>query len=614
MNLTERITAAQAFSLRALKQNQQEDGSFVFCFESGPMTDAYMLLLLSSFHDNKTMIRALQKRLITSQSIDGYWKQFPDDKGHLSSTIEAYVALLLSGGLDKEAPAMKAAASYILQNGGVENAHISTKFMLALHKLYPWPARFPIPLFVIGLPRWLPLSFHQLSSYVRTHFAPMLILGHSRFSLDRPNGATIDHLYVSQKCKKLTRQKAKKTSGFKRHAYKKAEQYMLSHIEEDGTLHSYASATLFMVYAMLALGYKADSPLIKQAIKGLIGHIDQVGTTIHLQNSPSLIWDTALAASAMQAAGSHSDDPSFQKATDFLLEQRHAKNGGWGFSKSNSIHPDVDDTQAALRALTPFAHKPHYQTAWRTGIRWLLERQNQDGGWAAFEKNSRSSLVRLLKLQNLADTALDPSAADLTGRTIEFLSRNVRMNHTHPTISKGINWLVRHQQANGSWKGRWGISYIYGTWASVTGMRAAELPSSHPSIVKAISWLESVRLPDLGWGESCSSDTEDHFVPLTYSTVVHTAWALDTLVAVHERPTLAMQQTLSQLLKWMQEESKRTIYPTGAGLPGQFYIHYHSYRYIWPLVAISHYAQKYEHTQIQDEHEISPVHTLDFHI
>ncbi|WP_353625649.1 prenyltransferase/squalene oxidase repeat-containing protein [Bacillus sp. JCM 19041] len=310
--------------------------------------------------------------------------------------------------------------------------------------------------------------------------------------------------------------------------------------------------------------------------------------------------DTALAASAMQAAGIHSDDPSFQRATGFLIEQRHTQNGGWGFSKSNSIHPDVDDTQAALRALTPFAQEPHYRTAWRAGVSWLLERQNKDGGWAAFEKNSRSSLVRLLNLQNLADTALDPSAADLTGRTIEFLSRNVGMDYSHPTISMGVDWLVKHQQEDGSWKGRWGISYIYGTWASVTGMRAAGLPSSHPSIIRAMKWLESARLSDLGWGESCMSDIEDHFVPLTYSTVVHTAWALDTLVAVHEQPTSAMQQTLSCLLEWMQEESKRTNYPTGAGLPGQFYIHYHSYRYIWPLVAISHYAQKYEHTQMRN--------------
>ncbi len=185
---------------------------------------------------------------------------------------------------------MKAAAAYILQNGGVENAHISTKFMLALHKLYPWPARFPIPLFVLGFPRWLPLSFHRLSSYVRTHFAPLLILGHSRFSIEVPNKETIHQLYVSRKYKKLSKQEAKKTNGFKRRSYQKAEKYMLSHIEDDGTLHSYASATLFMVYAMLALGYKTDSPLIEQALHGLIGHMDEVGTTLHLQNSPSAIW------------------------------------------------------------------------------------------------------------------------------------------------------------------------------------------------------------------------------------------------------------------------------------------------------------------------------------
>jgi sporulenol synthase len=224
----------------------------------------------------------------------------------------------------------------------------------------------------------------------------------------------------------------------------------------------------------------------------------------------------------------------------------------------------------------------------------LLGMQNDDGGWAAFEKNSIPSMTRQFRIQNFADTAVDPSAADVTGRTLEFMGSHLKLTTTHLRVQDSVHWLIKNQKKDGSWYGRWGISFIYGTWAAVTGMRAVGMSADHPIIRQAINWLLKIRQLDGGWGESCKSDIHKRYVPAPYSTVVHTAWALDTLIAVHDQPTDEINKGLVNLMEWNRQKSERSSYPTGAGLPGHFYIHYHSYPHIWPLLTLSHYMKKYK--------------------
>lgn len=607
-----------------IKSEQQNDGSWRYDFETGPMTDASMMILLSSLYQGNTeLLLQLSRRLERKQAAGGEWKQYDDDDGHLSSTIEAYTALLLTGYLDRDAPTMKRAEDYILRNGGVEQAHISTKCMLALNGLYPWPVFCPVPLFLIHLPKWNPLSFYRWSSYVRSHFAPILILGHLKFTLPHPSAIDINHLYTTPKYHKLDQQirwrrrfAKKRNHDFSRltgkrsnQAIQKAERFILEHIEGDGTLYSYASTTFFMIYALLAIGYKPDSPVIAHAIKGLISFGTQTddGET-HIQNSPSTVWDTALTCYTLQEAGLSAEDSAVQRATEYLLSLQHKDKkepavgslanmtGGWGFSESNTANPDVDDTQAVLRALTRCTHHHSgYHEGWRKGVRYVFNMQNEDGGWAAFERNSTSIMTRLFVIENFEDTAFDPSAADVTGRTLELFGNHVKLTMQHPRVQAGVHWLLKRQQKDGSWFGRWGVSYLYGTWAAVTGLRAVGLSAQHPAIQKAAEWLLRVRQPDGGWGESCKSDVAKTYIAAPYSTVVHTAWALDMLIAIHEMPVKEINEPISLLIDWNREDkSKRVTYPTGAGLPGHFYIQYHSYPRIWPLLTLSHYAQKYK--------------------
>ncbi|AIC96465.1 prenyltransferase/squalene oxidase repeat-containing protein [Shouchella lehensis] len=594
MNLISRLTQTQLALTEQLITYQQEDGSFKLCFESGTMTDAYMLLLLSHVNQEYDLQKKLAYRLLRTQSEHGYWKLYEDDLGHLSSTIEAYTALYISGFAKKSDPSMKAAESFIVKKGGVEQAHISTKTLLALHHLYPWPTLFPLPLFLIQLPKWMPFSFYRYSAYVKTHFAALLILGHTRFHVKRKHNRHIQHLYISSKHLQLRKRKRTKLSSYTKAAFQKAETYLLHHIEQDGTLHSYSSGTLLMFYALLALGYKKQAPIMEQALEGLKTHLYTEGKEGHIQNSPSTIWDTALIATAIQQTNTVEKQTTIAASVHYILANQQ-KNGGWGFSTSNSINPDVDDTHACLRLLSSHLHLPETKRAWRAGFSWLLSRQNRDGGWAAFEKDSRAALF--IPLENGTDTIMDPSSPDLTGRTLECLGNYGHLSAKHPAVEKAIKWLEKHQQKDGNWQGRWGVSYIYGTWAAVTGMRAVGVPIENESLQHARRWLESIQLLDGGWGESCKSDVEQRFIPLQFSTVVHTAWALDALISLYDRPTKQMEDALTLLMDWVRTSSIRSTYPTGGGLPGQFYIHYHSYPLLWPLVTFTNYKHKYVKTK-----------------
>jgi sporulenol synthase len=219
--------------------------------------------------------------------------------------------------------------------------------------------------------------------------------------------------------------------------------------------------------------------------------------------------------------------------------------------------------------------------------------QNDDGGWPAFEKNTDQELLTLLPLQEAKSAAIDPSTADLTGRTLEFLGNSAGLGIRHTFIRKGTDWLIDRQQSDGSWYGRWGICYIYGTWAALTGLTSVGVQPGNSAVHNGTRWLLSIQNADGGWGESCKSDRIMHYTPLGASTPSQTAWALDALIAVHASPIPEMNKGVQRLTSLLHEQNWCTEYPTGAGLPGMFYSHYHSYRYIWPLLALSHFRNKY---------------------
>ncbi|GAA0358481.1 squalene--hopene cyclase [Bacillus horti] len=609
-----------------LIQQQKDDGSWHFCFENGMSIDAFVIILLRSLNvSNEELIHELHDRILIEQQPEGHWKLFHDDhEGNLSASIDAYYALLYSGYSHKADEHMIRAKNYIQSRGGLAKAtSILTKAILAATGQAKWPASISsIPLEGLLLPTLFPINLFDFSGYSRVHFVPMLIMANRKFSIQNEHTPLLTDLQLGRlDTEPLSRefqnilnylQKGLEqligTPHFLHNAaITKAEQFMLERIEPDGTLYSYASSTILMIFSLLALGYDRQDPLITHAVQGIIEMQWRTNQITTIQNSPSTVWDTALIAYAMQESELDENNKSIQSAATYLYTRQHYKlgdwsihnpnisPGGWGFSESNTINPDVDDTTAALRAIESFsASSDSYLDSWNRGLFWVISMQNDDGGWPAFEKNTNKEILTWIAIDGARSAAIDPSEADLTGRTLEYLGNFAGLDTGHDFIQRGTKWLMNHQEQDGSWYGRWGICYIYGTWAALTGLTAVGVSPQHATIQKGVQWLLSIQNTDGGWGESCRSDKLRRYIPLGASTPSQTAWALDALIAVHPQPTDEIDKGIRKLITLLHEDNWMTSYPTGAGLPGMFYIHYHSYRHIWPLVALSHYRKKYE--------------------
>ncbi|WP_281975016.1 squalene--hopene cyclase [Halobacillus litoralis] len=613
-----------------LKKDQSPDGSWDYSFETGVSTDAYMIILLRSLeiHEEK-LVQALVERIISKQEKNGAWKVFYDeDQGNLSATIEAYYGLLYSGFVHSDAPNMLKAKQFILKQGGLNKAGMFTKIMLALTGQEAWPNFFPIPLEAILLPVYSPLNIYDISVFGRANIVPIMLLAHKKYRLTTSQTPDLSHLYAQRDLSghdlyweqmrtiewrnylsSLTNSLQSKfhtLSHLEEIAAEQAKQYMLKRIEPDGTLLNYFSATFLMIYALLSLGFSKKDKRITNAVNGLKSMATFIDGKIHMQYTTAAVWNTSLISYALQEAGITENAEVIQKANRYLFSRQQYKYGdwvvhntctrpgGWGFSNLNTIHPDVDDTTASLRAVRRnIASQPDLHQVWERGTQWGIAMQNNDGGWPSFERNVDKKILNLLPVQGAKFLLLDPSTADLTGRTLEFLGNFTNLNQSHSVIKRGVDWLRKDQKQNGSWYGRWGICYIYGTWAAVTGLMACGSNRETPMVRKAVQWLKEIQNEDGGWGESCKSDTKKSYVPLNSSTLTHTAWAVDALIAASPTTTTAIENGIQFLIEEGNNRDWTSDYPKGQGMGGAFYIHYHSYRYIWPLLTLSHYKQKF---------------------
>ncbi|WP_077617997.1 squalene--hopene cyclase [Bacillus sinesaloumensis] len=609
-----------------VRKGQSSNGSWQYPFETGISTDCYMIILLRTLEINdEKLIRQLSDRILSKQEENGAWKLYYDEgEGNVTATLEAYYALLYSGYMKETDYKMKRARTFVVNNGGIKKAHMFTKFMLALTGQQKWPTFFPLPLELILLPTSFPIHFYSFSEFGRANLVPIMILADKKFSLKPKNRPNLSNLNIkraedlfdfrnSNEWRSFyseIKQSVNNLIGLPTYlhqlATEQAKQYMLRRIEPDGTFLGYFSSTFLMIFALLSLGYSKRDPFIINAINGLRAMKTEIDGQPHMQYTTAAIWNTSLLSYALQEAGVSTTDSMIKKANHYLLRRQHIKYGdwavqnptglpgGWGFADVNTIHPDVDDTTASLRAIARMVkQQPIYRQAWDRGLHWLLTMQNDDGGWPAFEKNTDSKLLSYLPIEKADFILTDPSSADVTGRTLEYLGHYTKLPNKHDSVKAAIKWLIKNQKDDGSWYGRWGICYIYGTWGAVTGLKAVGVLSTHSSIKNAVNWLESIQNPDGGWGESNKSDSEDQYVPLKTSTITHTAWALDALIAASEIPTNAIEHGIRFLVSNIDRDDWTTDYPKGQGMAGDFYIHYHSYRYIFPLVALAHYKRKF---------------------
>lgn len=604
---------------------QADDGSWNFCFESGPMTDAYALLLLKVLGlENDRWPAGLIERMLAKQTDEGTWKCYPDEKeGNLSATLDASIALLYWGVKEPNDPMMKRARQFLLEHGGVRQAGSLTQVMLSLLGHRRWSRRMRIPPEFFLLPPWSPVQFFDFVSYTRVHVAPIMIAANRQYSVNLPGKEQIDQWLPAEP--QLRFDQDWPTDGWSLAAewsdihlqqvhrrqwqekgLKWGRDFMLSRLEADGTLYSYTSSTVLMIFALLALGFPKHHPLLRRAVQGIASFICPVAEGMHIQEATSTIWDSALVMQSLGMAGLSPADAVWRRGASFLLAKQQDRfgdwarelpgicPGGWGFSRSNTIHPDVDDTIACLSALAPLQREESGERAWRRGLTWLLSMQNRDGGWSAFEKNKQKRWLSLIPFREGKQVWGDPSSADMTGRVLRFLGEHLGWTIDRPEVRRAWSWLYHHQRIDGSWMGRWGIAYLYGTWAALTGLAAVGVPRQLPMVEKALKWFLAKQNRDGGWGESCASDVKQRYIALGRSTVVQTAWALDALIAYHDRPNPAIERGIDCLLSLLQQpDSWQWRYPVGAGLAGQFYAYYHSYPVVWPLQTLIRYREKW---------------------
>ncbi len=647
----ERIRDGIDYLVNEVQKYQSQDGAWRLIADNGPMTDAYFIILyralgLSSHED---LIARLAERLLRIQNEDGTWSVYPDEPTiNISATIEAYYALICSGYIPQNDMRLVRTQSALETIKAMDNKTILSKLTKSTRAFFagigqlPWP-KYNLPAGIVLAPRWSPVHFYRFVGYARAHIAPVLMASmlDANIALNPlPELSSLVPIFGTQSVPE-TKHKMLNHIIPRAKILDRLEQYLLSQIEKNGTLCGYASATFFMIMALIARGYSPDDPIILNAINGIASFAHNEDEFSHIQNADAAVWNTGLMSYVLQAALTHqtsnlssnkqNENDAIRRSLDYLLSQQQIETrylpnfmtkerypysytrdvpkslpsmapGGWGFSHVNTLVPDVDDTCAALRALHRAARANWHgkeAKAFTKGTKWLWSMQNSDGGFPAFERNVDNKFFTKLRVDGAEGVLTDPSSADLTGRTLEFLGNYCYLTAEHPKIKRAVKWLLSHQESNGSWKGRWGICYIYGTWAAITGLCAVGVPKSHPQLQKARSWLLAIQKPDGGFGESCQSDALRRYIPLQHSTISQTAWALDALIAVSDTPDLPINRAADSILKQMsdircgKEKASHSRYPTGGGLPGSFYIQYHSYNFIWPLLSLSHYKNKY---------------------
>jgi squalene-hopene/tetraprenyl-beta-curcumene cyclase len=587
-------------------------------------------LLLREFLGIRTpeITEATARWLRYQQGSDGAWVHSPGGPGNLSTTIEAYLALRIAGDEPNE-PHMVRAAEYCRRSGGIRSSRTGTRFWLALFGQWPWsevPVMLPEQLFV---PARSPFSIYAFAGWSRIALVPLAIVCAHRpvcplsFKVDELLGGSAD-IASSRRApgaaafalvdKWLHRYERHPLRRLRGRALRASEQWLLKHQEADGTWLGVHPVSLFGVLALHAAGFAADDPVMKAALAGLDGFAVEASTPAgparRIAACPGPVWDTALAVLALTDGGLPGDHEALQRAAGWLLEKevrvpgdwairRPALTAGaWSFAPELNNYPDCDDSAAVILALQRVKFAPgssaraQVEEASQRGVAWLLGMQSRAGGWATYDPGDVSRVTRAIANQPFNDygPVIDPAwGGDLTGHVVETLGRQGL--GADPRVIRGVRWLLDIQEKDGSWYGRWGTNYVYGTGAVVPALVAAGVVADSPAVVRAIQWLTEHQDPDGGWGEDCRSYDDSKWRGRGESTPSQTAWAL---LAFHAAGVAADDPRVRRGLDWLAEHQaadggwEETVF-TGVGHPGELFFGYPMYAEVFPLMAIGRY-------------------------
>jgi squalene-hopene/tetraprenyl-beta-curcumene cyclase len=547
----------------------------------------------------------------SQQRDDGTWATFHGGPADLSTTVEAYTALRLAGD-PADAAHLEKARAFILEHGGIERTRIFTRLWLALFGVWPWAALPALPPEVILLPRRFPLNIYDFACWARQTIVPLTVV--SALRPVRPLPFDLDELFAGSAPRRrsslrtwggrfealdrlLHRYERRPSARLRRRALAEAEQWIVDRQEADG---SWGGIQPPWVYSMIALslrGYALDHPVMRAGFDGLDAFTVYEDGTRRLEACQSPVWDTAWAVLALSDAGVAADDEQLVRAAGWLLDEEIRVTGdwsvrrpalppgGWAFEFANDNYPDVDDTSEVVLALRRVIHSGAADAIDR-GVAWTLGMQCRDGGWAAFDVDNTRDLCRRLPFCDFGEV-IDPPSADVTAHMVEMLAV---LGRRGAPLDRGVDWLWAAQEDDGSWFGRWGANHVYGTGAAVPALVAAGVPADDLRLRRAISWLTGHQNAAGGWGEDLRSYDDVSWRGRGRSTPSQTAWALLALLAVGDRGDATRRGV--DYLAGAQRADGTWDEPefTGTGFPGDFYINYHLYRQVFPVMALGRYV------------------------
>jgi len=574
--------------------------------------------------------RKAVNHIFSMQLPDGGWNIYYGGPSEVNATIKAYLALKLAG-VPVTDPRMLRAREVALNFGGVPRMNTFSKLYLALLGLLPWEYVPTIPCEVLLIGKWFHVNFWDMSNWSRAMLVPLAIINHYKPTRTPKNPVTLDELYphgfherdlalppdpdkVSWRNFFLWLDRLHKFAEwfaehgihpFRKQALRKAEQWMLERFEGSDGLAAIFPAMLNALIALKALGYADEHPEVLRAERELKKLEHETEDSVRIEPCFSPVWDTAIVAICLRESGIPAEDPRMKKCATWLMDKEIRMRGdwyhknpvdvepsGWVFEYNNQWNPDVDDTAMVLLALRliPTDDTKRRDECFKRGMNWMMAFQCKDGGWAAFDKDCTKNILEKVPFAD-HNAMLDPECADITARILELLGYE-KWSTDHPQIADALQYIRKQQEPDGSWYGRWGVNYIYGTWQVLRGLRALGTDMNQSWLLKARDWLESVQHADGGWGERCNTYDDPVFKGQGPSTASQTAWAVMGLCAFDDPDRPSLKRGIEYLIQTQNADGSWTeLETTGTGFPKVFYLKYDMYRNAWPLLAFATYKK-----------------------
>jgi squalene-hopene/tetraprenyl-beta-curcumene cyclase len=604
----------------ALLKLQSAQGYWLFELEADCTIPAEYILMMHFLAEIDAPLEAkIATHLRARQAEHGGWPLYHNGEFDLSCSVKAYFALKLAGD-SPQAPHMVRARAAILERGGAARANVFTRITLALFGQLPWRGVPYIPVEIMLLPRWFPFHLDRVSYWSRAVMVPLLILCTRKPVAKNPRNVHIRELFTTppEEERHYFRRSGFLAKAFlaldrvgrmidplippviRQRATRRAEAWMLERLNGDDGLGAIFPAMVNSVEAMATLGYPGDDPQRVTAKRSIQNLLVVGASSAYCQPCVSPVWDTALAILAMQEAGGAAALGASVRALDWLRSRQlldepgdwrvrrpHLAGGGWAFQFSNSYYPDLDDTAVVAWAMHQAPDSTRYQESLTRALDWLVGMQSRNGGFASFDADNTCYYLNAIPFADHG-ALLDPPTSDVTARVVTALAR-VGRPQDKAALDRAITYLRSEQEPDGSWFGRWGTNYVYGTWSVLAAFAQAGISADDAAVRRAVDWLRARQNADGGWGES--NDSYAHSQPAdakTASTPYQCAWALLALLAAGEVASDAVRCGIEYLLRTQQADGLWSDPSfTAPGFPRVFYLRYHGYCAYFPLWALA---------------------------